>query len=129
MFEIDSLQERYLDDADDKRWLLRVLQDLADTQFPELKVSMEKNKANISSLLDQVLADADQYDFKDDNLLLVRYAIYAMNRNLTPMQNPELVAEVEKSETIKIGLEDQMKLADWVLRMYNLFNKNVTERI
>ncbi|MDQ9818482.1 hypothetical protein RFY44_06250, partial [Acinetobacter bereziniae] len=52
-------------------------------------------------------------------------AIYAVNRNETPMQNPELREAIGKSETIKIGIQDQSALADWVVRMKNLFNKQV----
>lgn len=126
MFEVDSFQERYMDDEDDKRWLLRVLHDLADEQFPLLKPNLENNK-NLSDLLSQVLSDAQQYDFIDDDEILIRYALYAVNLKETPMQNPELREAIEKSETIKIGIEDQYSLADWVTRMHNLFNKKVYE--
>ncbi len=124
MFEVDSFQERYMDDEDDKRWLYRVLHDLADSQFPLLKPNLENNK-QLSSLLDQVIIDANKYDFIEDDELLIRYALYAVNRNETPMQNPELKLAIEKSETIKIGIEDQSALADWILRIHNLFGKQI----
>ena len=124
MFEVDSFQERYMDDEDDKRWLYRVLHDLADAQFPLLKPNLENNK-QLSSLLDQVIIDANKYDFIEDDELLIRYALYAVNRNETPMQNPELKLAIEKSETIKIGIEDQSALADWILRIHNLFGKQI----
>ena len=124
MFEVDSFQERYMDDEDDKSWLYRVLHDLADSQFPLLKPNLENNK-QLSSLLDQVIIDANKYDFIEDDELLIRYALYAVNRNETPMQNPELKLAIEKSETIKIGIEDQSALADWILRIHNLFGKQI----
>ncbi|KAF1015297.1 hypothetical protein [Acinetobacter sp.] len=124
MFEVDSFQERYMDDEDDKRWLYRVLLDLANLKYPLLKPNLENNK-DLSNLLDQVIADANEYDFLDDDELLIRYALYAVNRKETPMQNPELREAIEKSETIKIGIQDQSALADWVVRMKNLFNKQV----
>lgn len=124
MFEVDSFQERYMDDEDDKRWLYRVLHDLADSQFPLLKPNLENNK-DLASLLDQIIIDANQYDFLDEDQVLIRYALYAVNRKETPMQNPELKEAIEKSETIKIGIEDQTSLADWVVRMQKLFNKQV----
>ena len=124
MFEVDSFQERYMDDEDDKRWLYRVLHDLADSQFPLLKPNLENNK-QLSSLLDQVIIDANKYDFIEDDELLIRYALYAVNRNETPLQNPELKLAIEKSETIKIGIEDQSALADWILRIHNLFGKQI----
>ena len=124
MFEVDSFQERYMDDEDDKRWLYRVLRDLADSQFPLLKPNLENNN-QLSTLLDQVIIDANKYDFIEDAELLIRYALYAVNRNETPMQNPELKLAIEKSETIKIGIEDQSALADWMLRIHNLFGKQI----
>ena len=124
MFEVDSFQERYMDDEDDKRWLYRVLRDLADSQFPLLKPNLENNN-QLSTLLDQVIIDANKYDFIEDDELLIRYALYAVNRNETPMQNPELKLAIEKSETIKIGREDQSALADWMLRIHNLFGKQI----
>ena len=124
MFEVDSFQERYMDDEDDKRWLYRVLHDLADSQFPLLKPNLENNK-QLSSLLDQVIIDANKYDFIEDDELLIRYALYAVNRNETPMQNPELKLAIEKSESVKIGIEDQSALADWILRIHNLFGKQI----
>ena len=124
MFEVDSFQERYMDDEDDKRWLYRVLHDLADSQFPLLKPNLENNN-QLSSLLDQVIIDANKYDFIEDDELLIRYALYAVNRNETPMQNPELKLAIEKSETIKICIEDQSALADWILRIHNLFGKQI----
>ena len=69
MFEVDSFQERYMDDEDDKRWLYRVLHDLADSQFPLLKPNLENNK-QLSSLLDQVIIDANKYDFIEDDELV-----------------------------------------------------------
>ena len=124
MFEVDSFQERHMDDEDDKRWLYRVLHDLADSQFPLLKPNLENNK-QLSSLLDQVIIDANKYDFIEDDELLIRYALYAVNRNETPMQNPELKLAIEKSESVKIGIEDQSALADWILRIHNLFGKQI----
>lgn len=124
MFEVDSFQERYMDDEDDKRWLYRVLRDLADSQFPLLKPNLENNN-QLSSLLDQVIIDANKYDFIEDDELLIRYALYAVNRNETPMQNPELKLAIEKSESVKIGIEDQSALADWILRIHNLFGKQI----
>lgn len=124
MFEVDSFQERYMDDEDDKRWLYRVLQDLAQSQFPLLKPNLDSNK-DLNSLLDQVITDANNYDFIENDELLIRYALYAVNRNETPMQNPELKLAIEKSESVKIGIEDQSALADWVLRIHNLFGKQI----
>ena len=124
MFEVDSFQERYMDDEDDKRWLYRVLHDLADSQFPLLRPNLENNN-QLSSLLDQVIIDANKYDFIEDDELLIRYALYAVNRNETPMQNPELKLAIEKSESVKIGIEDQSALADWILRIHNLFGKQI----
>lgn len=124
MFEVDSFQERYMDDEDDKRWLYRVLLDLANLKFPLLKPNLENNK-DLSALLDQVIVDANEYNFLDDDELLIRYALYAVNRKETPMQNTELREAIGKSETIKIGIQDQSALADWVVRMKNLFNKQV----
>ncbi|WP_180005191.1 MULTISPECIES: hypothetical protein [unclassified Acinetobacter] len=124
MFEVDSFQERYMDDKDDKRWLYRVLRDLADSQFPLLRPNLENNN-QLSSLLDQVIIDANKYDFIEDDELLIRYALYAVNRNETPMQNPELKLAIEKSESVKIGIEDQSALADWILRIHNLFGKQI----
>ena len=124
MFEVDSAQERHMDDEDDKRWLYRVLHDLADSQFPLLKQNIDSNK-NIFNLLDQVIKDATKYDFLDDDDVLIRYALYAANRQETPMQNPILREAIEKSESVKIGIQDQSTLADWAVRMHKLFDKLV----
>lgn len=123
MFELDEFQERYLDDLETQEWLDKVIRKLADQYFPGLKQNIQ-NK-DLSDILKKVVEDARQYNFEDDSEILVRYAIHAVNSGVTPMDNPPLAEAIRKSETVFLGIRDQIALSDWAARNEQLFGMEV----
>ena len=100
-----------------------LLERLGKSSFPFLKANIKGKDLN--PILDDVVRDARKYGFEDDDRLLVRYGIYAVNNGVTPMDNPELAREIRKSETVALGIEDQIALADWAARNYEMFGMEV----
>lgn len=123
VFALDEFQQRYLEDLETKEWLERVIRKAGEEQFPLLKTNIKGKDLN--PILDDVVRDARKYGFEDDDRLLVRYGIYAVNNGVTPMDNPELAREIRKSETVALGIEDQIALADWAARNYEMFGMEV----
>ncbi|GMQ51940.1 hypothetical protein LST1_22310 [Neisseria elongata] len=123
VFALDEFQQRYLEDLETKEWLERVIRKAGEEQFPLLKANIKGKDLN--PILDDVVRDAREYGFEDDDRLLVRYGIYAVNNGVTPMDNPELAREIRKSETVALGIEDQIALADWAARNYEMFGMEV----
>lgn len=122
-FEIDEYQQRYLDDLETKDWLEKVIRALAEKQFPILKKNIQDK--DLLPILEEVVQDARKYGFEDDSEILVRYGIYAANNNITPMNNPALAEAIRQSETVVLGIKDQIALADWAARNEELFGMEV----
>ncbi len=121
MLDLDDCQYRYMENLETKDWLKSVLNTLGEKRFPGLKESLDNlPKADLDRILDDVLKDAEQHEFIDDDELLVRYTIWSVNHQQTPMNTPELAAAIGKSETVVLGIMDQIALADWMVRAHAL---------
>ena len=123
IFELDEFQQYHLDDWETKDWLEKIIRRLSEKQFPLLHANIDGK--DLDPILDRVIADARKYGFENDDMILVRYGVYAVNNGVTPMDNPELEQEIRKSETVPLGIEDQVVLADWAARNYELFGMEV----
>ena len=123
IFELDEFQQHHLDDWETKDWLEKIIRRLSEKQFPLLHANIDGK--DLDPILDRVIADARKYGFENDDMILVRYGVYAVNNGVTPMDNPELAQEIHKSETVPLGIEDQVALADWAARNYELFGMEV----
>ena len=123
IFELDEFQQYPLDDWETKDWLEKIIRRLSEKQFPLLHANIDGK--DLDPILDRVIADARKYGFENDDMILVRYGVYAVNNGVTPMDNPELAQEIRKSETVPLGIEDQVALADWAARNYELFGMEV----
>ena len=123
IFELDEFQQYHLDDWETKDWLEKIIRRLSEKQFPLLHANIDGK--DLDPILDRVIADARKYGFKNDDMILVRYGVYAVNNGVTPMDNPEMEQEIRKSETVPLGIEDQVALADWAARNYELFGMEV----
>lgn len=123
IFELDEFQQYHLDDWETKDWLEKIIRRLSEKQFPLLHANIDGK--DLDPILDRVIADARKYGFENDDMILVRYGVYAVNNGVTPMDNPELAQEIRKSETVPLGIEDQVALADWAARNYELFGMEV----
>lgn len=122
MLELDDCQYRYMEDLETKDWLKSVLNTLAEKRFPGLKESLDTlPKADLDRILAEVLKDAEQHEFINDDALLVRYTIWSVNHQQTPMNTPEVAVAIRKSETVVFGVMDQVAIADWMARVYELF--------
>lgn len=126
MLDLNDCQYRYMDDLETKDWLKSVLNTLGEKRFPKLKENLDKlSQADLDRILDDVLKDAEQYEFINDDELLVRYSIWSANHQQTPMNTPELAEAIQKSETVLLGIMDQIAIADWSARAYELFGVTV----
>ena len=123
MFELDEFQQYHLDDWETKDWLEKIIRRLSEKQFPLLHANIDGK--DLDPILDRVIADARKYGFENDDMILVRYGVYAVNNGVTPMDNPELEQEIRKSETVPLGNEDQVAVADWAARNYELVGMEV----
>ena len=123
IFELDEFQQYHLDDWETKDWLEKIIRRLSEKQFPLLHANIDGK--DLDPILDREIADARKYGFENDDMILVRYGVYAVNNGVTPMDNPELEQEIRKSETVPLGIEDQVALADWAARNYELFGMEV----
>ncbi len=126
MLDLDDCQYRYMEDLETKDWLKSVLNTLGEKRFPGLKENLDNlPKADLDRILDEILEDAEQYEFIDDDELLVRYGIWSVNHQQTPMNTPVLAAAIRKSETVVLGIMDQIALADWTVRARELFGVQI----
>lgn len=126
MLELDDCQYRYMEDLETKDWLKSVLNTLGEKRFPKLKENVDKlSKADLDRILGEVLKDAEEYEFIDDDELLVRYTMWSVNHQQTPMNTPEVAEAIRKSETVLLGIMDQIAIADWTARAYELFGVEV----
>ena len=122
MLDLDDCQYRYMEDLETKDWLKSVLNTLGEKYFPKLKENFNRlDTKELDRILSDVLTDAEKYDFIDDDELLVRYTMYSVNHKQTPMNTPELATAIKKSETVLLGIQDQIALADWSVRAHYLF--------
>lgn len=126
MLELDDCQYRYMEDLETKDWLKSVLNTLGEKRFPKLKENVDRlSKADLDCILGEVLKDTEKYEFIDDDELLVRYTMWSVNHQQTPMNTPEVAEAIRKSETVLLGIMDQIAIADWSARAYELFGVEV----